>query len=47
MYFFFVMLGFEQRAFPLSHSPSLFVMAFFEIGSSELFALAGFELLPS
>jgi hypothetical protein len=39
-----VVLGLELRAFTLSHSTSpLFVMAFFKIGSLELFAWAGFE----
>jgi hypothetical protein len=37
-------LGFEVRAYTLSHSTSpFFVMEFFEIGSHELFALAGFK----
>jgi hypothetical protein len=42
-------LGFELRAFILSHSTSHFVcvcvcvVGFFEIGSCELFAQAGFE----
>jgi hypothetical protein len=36
---FFAILGFELRAFTLSHSTSpFFVMNFFEIGSQELFA---------
>jgi hypothetical protein len=40
----FAVLGFELRAFTLSHSTSpIFVMDFFEIGSRELFARAGFE----
>jgi hypothetical protein len=45
-YFFFplVVLGFELRAYTLSHSTSpLVVMSFFEIGSCELFAWAGFK----
>jgi hypothetical protein len=37
-YFSFPVLGFELRAYTLSHSTSLFfVMGFFEIGSQELF----------
>jgi hypothetical protein len=40
---FFVVLGLELRAYILSHSTNPFVMDFFEIGSLELFALAGFE----
>jgi hypothetical protein len=44
-FFVCVLLGFELRAFTLSHSTSpIFVMGFFEIGSCELFALDGFEL---
>jgi hypothetical protein len=40
----FAVLGFELRAFTLSHSTSPFsVMDFFEIGSHELFPWAGFE----
>jgi hypothetical protein len=43
-FFFFAVLGFELRAYTLSYSTSpIFVMAFFEIGSPELFAWAGFE----
>jgi hypothetical protein len=43
-----MVLGFELRVYTLSHSTSLFfVMGFFEIGSCELFALAGFELRSS
>jgi hypothetical protein len=38
---FFVVLGFELRAYTLSHSAALFCDGFFEIGSRELFA--GFE----
>jgi hypothetical protein len=38
--FFFSLLGFELRAHIMSH---FFVMAFFEIGSDELFVRAGFE----
>jgi hypothetical protein len=42
--FFFLLLGFELRAYTLSHSTSpIFVMGFFEIGSRELFAQVGFE----
>jgi hypothetical protein len=41
----FVVLGFELRAYTLSHSTSLlFVMGVFQIGSHELFAWVGFEL---
>jgi hypothetical protein len=47
-FFFFAVLGFELRAFILSHSTSpFFVLGFFEIGSQELFAQAGFELRSS
>jgi hypothetical protein len=43
-FFFFAVLGLELRAFTLSHSTSpIFVIRFFEIGSGELFAWAGFE----
>jgi hypothetical protein len=43
-FFFFAMLGFELRAYTLSHSTSsIFVIGFFEIGSHELFAQAGLE----
>jgi hypothetical protein len=36
-FFFFSVLGFELRAYTLSHSTRpFFVMGFFEIGSSEL-----------
>jgi hypothetical protein len=43
-FFFFAVLGFELRAYSLSHCTSPFiVMGFFEIGSLELFAWAGFE----
>jgi hypothetical protein len=42
--FFFLVLGFELRAYTLSHSTSLFiVLGIFKIGSCELFTLAGFE----
>jgi hypothetical protein len=41
---FFVVLGFELRAYTLSHSTSLiFVVGIFEIGSHKLFAQDGFE----
>jgi hypothetical protein len=43
-YFFFAVLGLELRAYTLSHSTTLFFCdRFFEIGSCELFARAGFE----
>jgi hypothetical protein len=42
-FFFLPLLGFELRAYT---SP-FFVMSFFEIGSRELFARAGFEPDPS
>jgi hypothetical protein len=39
-----VVLGFELKAFTLSHSTSpIFVKGFFKIGSHKVFALAGFE----
>jgi hypothetical protein len=39
-----VVLGFELRAYTLSHSTSpFFVMGFFKISSHELLAQAGFE----
>jgi hypothetical protein len=39
-----VVLGFELRAYTLSHSTSpFFIMGFFKIGSRELFAWAGLE----
>jgi hypothetical protein len=46
-FFFFVVLGFELRAYTLSHYtstriPFLCVMGFFEIVTLELFAQAGF-----
>jgi hypothetical protein len=46
---FLAVLGLELRAYTLSHSTSafFFVMDFFEIGSQELFARAGFEPLSS
>jgi hypothetical protein len=41
---FFAVLGFELRAYTLSHSTSpIFVKVFFKIGSCKLFAWAGFE----
>jgi hypothetical protein len=52
-FFFFVVLGFELSAsrlidrhfYHLNHPASpFFVMGFFELGSCELFAWAGFEL---
>jgi hypothetical protein len=47
-HFFLVVLGFELRAYTLSHSTSpFFLKGFFEIGSRELFAKAGFEPRPS
>jgi hypothetical protein len=47
-FFFFPVLELELRAFTLSHSTSpIFVKSFFEIGSRELFAWPGFELLSS
>jgi hypothetical protein len=44
-----VVLGFELRAYTLSHStrPFIVMVFFFKIGSRELFARVGFELLPS
>jgi hypothetical protein len=44
--FLFVLAPYPHGAFTLSHSTSLifFVIGFFEIGSGELFAWAGFEL---
>jgi hypothetical protein len=39
LFFFFAVLGFEFRAYTLSHATSLFLMGFFKIGSPELFAL--------
>jgi hypothetical protein len=38
-----VVLGLELSAYTLSHSTSSFFDVFFETGSWELFALAGFE----
>jgi hypothetical protein len=44
LFFFFVVLRLELRAYTLSHSTNpLCVKGFFEIGSPELFARAGFE----
>jgi hypothetical protein len=43
-FFFFAVLGFELRAYTLSHSGiPFFVMGIFEIRSHELFARVGFE----
>jgi hypothetical protein len=40
-----VLLGFDLRAYTLSHSISpIFCDGFFEIGSHELFAQVGFKL---
>jgi hypothetical protein len=42
--FYFAVLGFELRAYTLSHSTShFFVKGFFEIGSRKLFAWSGFK----
>jgi hypothetical protein len=42
--FVFAVLGFELRAYTFSYHQPFFVMGFFEIGSSELFAgRAAFE----
>jgi ABC-type uncharacterized transport system permease subunit len=42
--FYFTVLGFELRAYTLSHSASpIFVKGVLEIGSRELFTWAGFE----
>jgi hypothetical protein len=46
-FFFFAVLGFELRAYTLSHSTSRFCDEFFEIGAHELFPRAGFELRSS
>jgi hypothetical protein len=44
-FFFFEVLGFEHRAYTLSHSTSpIFVTGIFVIGSRELFAWAGLSL---
>jgi hypothetical protein len=40
---FFSVLGFELRAYTLSHLTAHFVEGFFKIGSCALFAWAGFE----
>jgi hypothetical protein len=46
--FVFVVLGFELKAYTLSHSTSpFFVMSFFQIGYCELFSQADFELWSS
>jgi hypothetical protein len=42
-FLFLAVLGLELRAYTLSQSISPFFEGFFEIGSSELFAQAGFE----
>jgi hypothetical protein len=43
-FFVFAVLGLELRVFTLSNSTSpIFVKGFFEIGSHELFAWAGFK----
>jgi hypothetical protein len=45
---FFEVLGFELRAYTLSHSTNpFFVKGVFEIASRKLFAWAGFELQSS
>jgi hypothetical protein len=45
LFIYLLVLGFELRAYTLSHSTSpIFAMGFFELGSQELFALTGFEL---
>jgi hypothetical protein len=44
-FFFFSVLGFELRAYTLSHFTSpIFVKGFFKIGSLELLTQAGFKL---
>jgi uncharacterized membrane protein SirB2 len=53
LFIYFVILGFELRAYTLSHSTSplcfcfvcvcVCVMGFFKIGSHKLFAQAGFK----
>jgi Na+/proline symporter len=44
LFIFLAVLGFELRAYTLSHSTSpFFVMGFFEIGSCELYPQAGFS----
>jgi hypothetical protein len=41
---FFLVLGFELKAYTLSHSTSpFFVMVFFELGSHKLFVWVGFD----
>jgi hypothetical protein len=43
-FFFGVVLGLELKTFTLSHAASpFFVVGFFELGSHELFAWAGFK----
>jgi hypothetical protein len=46
-FLFFAVLGFELKAYTLSHSISPFCVKYFEIGSHKLFAWAGFETQPS
>jgi hypothetical protein len=42
--FFLAVLGFELRAYTLSHSTSpMFVMGFLKTGSRKIFAQTGFE----
>jgi hypothetical protein len=43
IFFFFPKLGLGLKAYTLSHSISPFCGGFFEIGSQELLAWAGFE----
>jgi hypothetical protein len=42
-FFFLMILGFELRAYTLSHFTSTFCVGFFKIGSRELFAWVVFE----
>jgi hypothetical protein len=42
-FFFFSVLGFELRAYNLSHSKPFFCDGFLKIGSQKLFAQAGFK----
>jgi hypothetical protein len=44
-FFVCVVPGLELRAYTLSHSPALFVLDIFEIGSCELFAQGGFRTM--
>jgi hypothetical protein len=44
LFIYFAVLGFELRAYTLSYLPALVCDGFFELGSQELFAWAGFEL---